>query len=132
MIFPACLHKAWCDPWHQSVFLRNPKSPKGNKDHILFIFFSLSLDYVRTTISKCAILKVSGGKEDKNRKGDNSKTLNPQMLHEMCTKPCATTANPPKQGPIKDLGAPNWTHPMPPISSKIQVVRLILVSLSHS
>lgn len=26
------------------------------------------------------------------------------MLQDICTKPCATTAHSPKQGPIKDLG----------------------------
>lgn len=57
-------------------------------------------------------------REDKNRKGDNSTAQNPHMLHKICTKPCATRAHPLNQGPIKDLGGPNWTHPMLPISSE--------------
>lgn len=57
-------------------------------------------------------------REDKNRKRDNSTTRNPHMLREICTKPYANTACPPKQGPIKDLGAQNWTHPIRPISSE--------------
>lgn len=57
-------------------------------------------------------------REDKNRKRDNSTAPNPHMLREICTKPCANTACPSKQGPIKDLGAQNWTHPILPISSE--------------
>lgn len=49
-------------PSSNQSFSGVPKCLKDNKDHILFIFFSLSLDYVRATISKHAILKVSGGK----------------------------------------------------------------------
>lgn len=57
-------------------------------------------------------------RKDKNRKGDNTTAQNPHIPHEICTKPCATRAHPPKQDPSKDLGAPSWIHPVLPTSSE--------------
>lgn len=44
------------------------KCLKDSKGQVLFLFFSLSLDGVRVTISKHAIVKVGGGKIKTGRK----------------------------------------------------------------
>lgn len=76
----------------------------------LFFFFPFFFRLCKNKYFKACNTESQWGK-DKNRKGDNSTTLNPCMLREICTKPCATTSHPPKQGPTKDLRAPNWTPP---------------------
>ena len=45
-----------------------PKCLKDSKGQVLFLFFYLSLNAVRTTISNHAILKVGGGKIKTGRK----------------------------------------------------------------
>lgn len=120
-------------PGSNQTFSGAPKCLKHNKGHILFIFFSLSLDYVRPTISKHAILKVSGGKIKTGREiTAQLRTLTSCMRY-------AQSPVPPQ--PILQSKAPLkiWEHQTGPtpcyqISSKkkIWVVSLILIFLSHS
>lgn len=95
-----------------------PRSLKSNKDHILsFFFFPFSLDYVRTSISKHAILKVSGGKIKTGRE------ITAPLWTLACYARYAQSPVPPhpipqSKVPLKISEPQTGPHPMLPISSE--------------
>lgn len=106
ILLSSFLSRACCDPWQWSACFRSSKITLAKVS-----FFG----WCKNNCFK-ACNSERWWREDKNRKKDNSE-LSHHMLHEICTKPCATmapTIHPPNEG----LGAQNWNHPVLPISSE--------------
>lgn len=118
-------------PGSNQSFSGAPKCLKGNKGHILFLFLFLSLNYVRTTISKHAILKVSGGKIKTGRE------ITAQLGTSTCSMRYAQSPVPPQpilqsKAPLKIWEPQTGPTPCYQFPQKIRVVTLILVFFSHS